>query len=88
MGIARKSMVKGSPVGTNIAANNVKPKTTYLQGRSIAEPDTTPMRFKARRKTGSSNARPKTRSNLRMKTRYSSKRMRLLKSVGVSPMIC
>jgi hypothetical protein len=69
IGRASKSIVKGSAVGVKAAEKTNIPKTHILHGRRIVVPRKKPIKLNVKRKTGSSNAKPKSRIIRKTKSR-------------------
>ena len=78
-------MVIGSGVGVKAAVKRKQENTATRHGRKIVLPEIMPNKFKATRKSGNINARPKIKISLRTKSKYSSNRTRLSKLSGVNP---
>ena len=85
IGIASKVIVTGSGVGVNAAVKRNIAKIANRQGLRIAAPDRKPTKFSSKRKTGRTKAMPKSRINLRTKSRQSSNLIKFPKSFGVKP---
>ena len=75
----------GSGVGVNAAVNRNIRNTAKRQGLSNERPLTRPNMFKESRNNGRTKAIPKSKINLKTKSRYSSNRIKFPKSLGVKP---